>query len=322
MTRFITTAMLLGAMTVPALSETIKLKNGDVINAAVKAEDDKSITIDHPSLGGITIAKDKIDKVYKDADAMAAAQSEQAAAEKAAAIEAERAADGGILGTGFLKGWNREVKAGVSGAEGNSQNLNFRLSFHADYEDENDRWLYDMVYRAAKSDGSTTENQFYAALTKDWLLPGEDYFYFATGQWDWDQFEDWDSRLSGFLGGGYQLLDDETWNIRGRAGVGGNQTFGGSVNSDEFTPEALFGVEADYVISDKQNITFSNYIFPSLEEFIDDFRNVTTLEYNIAIDQDKGMDLSLGMANEYDSAAPATSKKNDFTYYITLGWKF
>lgn len=319
MLRLTTTALLLAA-TVSASAETIKLKDGDVINAPITAKDDASITINHPSLGEMKITRDKIDAIYKDADAMKAALAEAAAADKAAALEAERAADDGLFGSGLFAGWNRRLELGLTGAEGNSQNVNIRAAFHTDYEDDEDRWIYDMVYRVARSNGSTTENKFYAQLTKDWLFPGEKYFLFANGRYDWDHFQDWDSRWSGFLGAGYQFLDDEKWNVRGRAGIGGNQEMGGTLG-DEFTTEALLGVEADYKISDKQSVSFTNYLYPSLEDF-QDFRNVTTLDWVIAIDQDKGMDLKIGIANEHDQSAPGGTKKNDFTYYITLVWKF
>lgn len=319
MKRFLITALLLALGTF-VTAETIQLKGGDVINAEITAQDDASITIDHPSLGEMMIARDKIEAVYDDPDAMASAVAEKEAADKAAALEAERAADGGLFGTGALKGWNRQLELGLNGAEGNSQNLNFRAAFKTDYEDDEDRWLYSMLYRTATSNGATTEKRFNAELFKDWLIPGEDYFYFANGRFDWDDFEDWDTRWSGFGGLGYQFLDDETWNVRGRAGIGGNQELGGTMG-DEFTTEALLGVEADYTISEDQSIAFTNYLYPSLEAAAD-FRNTTTLDYVIKIDRDKGLSLKLGLANEHDQGTPSTSKKNDFTYYASLVWQF
>ncbi|MFK7789330.1 MAG: YdiY family protein [Phycisphaeraceae bacterium] len=303
-----------------ATAETIQLKGGDVINAPITAQDDKSVTIDHPSLGPRTISKDKIDAIYADGDAMTAAMAEQSAADKAAALEAERAADEGLFGLGIFKGWNRQLEAGLNGAEGNSQNLNFRTAFTTDFEDDEDRWLYNMIYRTASANGATTEKRFQAELFKDWLLPDKDYFYFANARYDWDDFQDWDSRLSGFGGIGYQFLDDEKWNVRGRAGLGGNQEMGGTTG-DEFTVEALLGIEADYQIKDGHSLAFTNYLYPSLEDAAD-FRNITTLDYIITIDRDKGLALKLGLANEHDSNTPTTSKKNDFTYYASLIWQF
>ena len=317
----ISAALLIAAMVCPlTVAETIQLKGGDVINAKITAKDDASITIEHPSLGTMTIARDKIEAIYADPDAMSAAEAEADAAAKAAELEAERAADEGLFGVGLFKGWNRQLEIGLNGADGNTQNLNFRAAFKTDYEDDEDRWLYSMLYRTASSDGTTSEKNFNAELFKDWLLPGKDYFYFANGRYDWDDFQDWDSRWSGFGGIGYQFIDNDEWNVRGRAGLGGNQEMGGTLG-DEFTTESLLGVEADWQIKDGHAFAFTNYLYPSLED-IADFRNVTTLDYIITIDRDKGLALKLGLTNEHDSATPATSKKNDFTYYASLIWQF
>lgn len=320
MKRLLTTTALLLALATTARAETIMLKGGDVINASITAKDDTSVSIDHPSLGAVKITRDKIEAIYDDPDAMASAIAEKDALAKAAELEAERAADGGLFGTGLFQGWNRQLELGLNGAEGNSQNVNFRAAFKADYEDDEDRWLYSMLYRTASSNGTTTEKNFNAELFKDWLLPGKDYFYFANARYDWDEFQDWDSRWSGFGGVGYQFVDDAKWNVRSRAGLGGNQELGGA-QGDEFTSEALVGVEADYLIKDGHWVAFTNYLYPSLENAAD-FRNNTTLDYVITIDRDKGVALKLGLANEHDSATPATSKKNDFTYYASLIWQF
>lgn len=322
MKRLLTMALALTAAwsaTLSAGAETIRLENGDVVTAEVLSKDASSVTIQHPSLGELKIPRSQIKQIYETQDEYDEALAKEAAAKKAADVEAERAADDGLFGTGFLKGWNRRLEAGLSGAEGNSQNFNFRIGFHGDYADAEDRWLYDMVYRRTESGGATTENKFYAALTKDWLLPEEDYFYFANGRYDIDDQQAWDHRLSAFGGVGYQIVKEEDWDVRGRAGIGGNQEIGGA--EEGFTLEALLGIEVDHQIADNQSIAFTNTLYPSLEE-VGDFRNITTLEYVIAIDRDKGMDLKIGIANEHDSnVAPGTSR-NDFTYFATLVWKF
>lgn len=315
----LTTAALVIAVSGMTHAETIELADGDVINAPITAQDEASVTIDHPSLGQVTIQRDRITAIHDGAEAQAAAQAARDEAQAAEALAAERAADDGLFGTGLFKGWNRQISIGVNGAEGNSRNINIRGAFHTDYEDEEDRWNFDMIYRVSRANGATTENRFSAELTKDWLLPEEDYFFWANGKFEWDDFEVWDNRISGFVGVGYQFVDNDKWNVRGRAGIGGNQTNGGGTN--EFTVEALLGVEVDYTISDKQSVQFTNYLYPSLEDAAD-FRNITTLAWQIEIDQDKGMSLQLGVANEHDSAAPAGFKKNDFTYYAALVWDF
>lgn len=317
----LTTALLLAAAIAPAAqAETFMLTNGDVINAELISEDANGYTINHPVLGEITIAKDRVVTVHEHQEAFDEAQAAAAAAAEAQAAAAEREADQGIFwGSGFLAGWNRRVELGLSGAQGNSTNSNVRAAFHGDYEDTEDRWIFDTVYRRSDSEGAKTEDRFSAELTKDWLVPGEAYFYFLNGKYEADRFEAYDQRLSGFGGAGYQFYADDTWDVLGRVGVGGNQTYGAA--DDEFTVEALLGIAVGYQVNENQSIAFANTLYPSLEES-GDFRNITTLDWIISINRDKGLSLKLGVANEHDSVAPAGTKKNDFSYYASLLWEF
>lgn len=318
----LTTTALLAALALPtiAIGETLKLTNGDVITVTILSQNEESYTVLHPDLGEVTIAKAKVAAVYEDAEAFDAAEKAAAAKAAAEAKAAEREADQGIFfGSGFLAGWNRRVELGLSGAQGNSTNSNIRAAFHGDYQDEEDRWIFDMVYRRSDSEGDKTEDRFTAELTKDWLIPDEKYFYFVNGKFESDRFEAWDQRLSGFLGSGYQFYQDDTWDLLGRVGVGGNQTYGAA--DDEFTAEALLGIKAEYQIADNQSLAFANTLYPSLEEG-GEFRNITTLDWIISINRDKGLSLKLGVANEHDSNVPAGTKKNDFTYYASLLWEF
>lgn len=317
----LSTGLLLAAALTPAAqAETLKLTNGDVINATILSQDADAYTIEHPALGEIMIAKDRVAVVYENQEAFDEAEAAAAAAAEAQAAAAEREADQGIFwGSGFLAGWNRRVELGISGAQGNSTNSNVRAAFHGNYEDTEDRWKFDTIYRRSDSEGTKTEDRFSAELTKDWLVPEEPYFYFLNGKYEADRFEAWDQRLSGFGGAGYQFYEDDTWDVLGRVGAGGNQTYGAA--DDEFTPEALLGIEVGYQVNENQSIAFANTLFPSLSEG-GEFRNITTLDWIISINRDKGLSLKLGVANEHDSISPAGTKKNDFTYYASLLWEF
>lgn len=44
------------------------------------------------------------------------------------------------------------------------------------------------------------------------------------------------------VGVGFQFIDDGTWSVAGRAGIGGSQTFGG--NRETFAPEGILGLDA------------------------------------------------------------------------------
>ena len=102
----------------------------------------------------------------------------------------------------------------------------------------------------------------------------------------------------------------------GRAGLGANQTFG---DREELTFEGLLEVDATWRISAVQTLTFTNTLHPSLSE-TGEYRNLTTLDWTLDLDQASGLGVKVGISNDYDSLAEDAPDKNDFKYTAALVW--
>ena len=92
------------------------LRNGDVLSGELARQDEAALIITHPVLGELTVPR---------ADVRAIAIGETAVAKKVAKAEEKpvvRAHDDGLLGSGWLKDWDRRHEAGVSGSAGASNN--------------------------------------------------------------------------------------------------------------------------------------------------------------------------------------------------------
>ncbi len=292
-----------------ASAATIHLKNGDTLNAPIIAETNESVTLLHDSLGSVTINRSQISEILAEKKA-GAPQADTLKSEEPAKPE-----DQGLLASGFMKDWSRELDIGLSGAEGNSQKFNLHAGFGADYSDDEDVWKFRTAYDSAQSDNETSQNQFFADLQKDWLRPDSPWFIYAQGRYDWDEFKDWDYRISGSGGVGYQFLKNDTWLVKGKAGLGGNQTFGG--NDEKFSPEAILGLDADWKISDKESLSMGTTFYPNLRDS-GEFRNISTFDWKISMDAALG--IKIGLSNEYDSEAIGDTKENDFKYNASLVW--
>ncbi len=326
--------VVLGATMVRA--ERMTLTNGDVLSGKVLSQDEEKVVIEHAVLGAVTVPRSQVSAVLADAD-VPAADAPPAAATGQAAVDvvAKEAATGkapaaddedapkppspGLFGTDFLAGWNRTLEFGVTGSEGNTQDLSLRAFFGIDYEDERDRWKASALYYRSETEGDATRNEFTAELLKDWLIPGKDYFYFATAKYEYDQFQAWENRVSAFGGVGYQFHKSDKWDLLGRLGAGGNYEFD-AIN--EFTPEALLGLEYNWYI--KKGQTFSAYttFYPALDPFFGEFRNISGLAYILEIDRNAGLSLKLGIENEYESEVESGEKHNDLKYFASLVWGF
>jgi hypothetical protein len=189
--------------------------------------------------------------------------------------------DKGMFGTGLLKDWDRRI--GVS-----------LLS-----SDENE----------------TSENKAYSNLTKDWLLLDSRHFYFSYTSFYWDEFKDYDYRVMQFGGIGYEFIKDEKWEALGRLGLGVKQTIGDEL-SEETNIEGLVGFEIKRAINERHTIEGTNIFYPSLTES-DEFRNVSTFNWNMKFNYISGLGLNIGLRNEYDSTQDS---KNDFDYYVSITW--
>ena len=305
------------AMTGAALGDTVTLTTGDVLVGSVVERNDEAVVLDHPLLGRVTLPAGQVATVAIDPPADdAAAPVEPQPEPEAAAEPAQPVEDDSVIFVrpfkAIFKDWSSRFEVGFNGAEGNSENANIYAAFKTTKETETDRWAVDWSYFLNTSQGDRTRNDMTAGVLKDWLFPDEPWFYFATGRADYDEFQDWDYRLSGAGGVGYEFIKTETLDLVGRAGVGLTQEFGG--DDDELTPEGYLGLEVKWQISPSQHIAAGTTFHPSFGDF-GEYRVLSNAEWVYKLDREKGISLKIGVANEYESITEDDSEHNDLKYY-------
>jgi putative salt-induced outer membrane protein YdiY len=213
--------------------------------------------------------------------------------------------------------WLHEIDLGLNGVTGNSESITIHTGYSGKYKDENHGWKLIAAYDKAKSDGEISRNQFFTDLLKDWFWNANPWFAFLQGRYDWDELKDWDYRLSGSAGLGYEFVHDESWYVVGRIGLGGNETYGDM--EEVFTKEASFGLDASWIISERQSVDFKTTFYPSLEED-GEYRNITTFNWKMLMSEQERLGIKIGLSNEYDSLAAPGTEKSDFKYNLSLVW--
>jgi putative salt-induced outer membrane protein YdiY len=213
--------------------------------------------------------------------------------------------------------WKHEIEAGLNGATGNSESLSIHVGYSGKYKDEDHGWKLITAYDKAKSDGEISRNQFYADLLKEWYWNSSPWFAFTQGRYDWDELKDWDYRLSGSAGVGYEFIHNDSWYLVSRIGLGGNKVYG---NVDEvFTQEANLGLDAAWTISERESVDFKTTFYPSLEEE-GEYRNITAFNWRMVMSEQASLAMKIGLLNEYDSQAAPGIEKSDFKYTLSLVW--
>ena len=284
----------------PARAGEVTLGNGDVLEGEVVQSNDAGVELVHDSLGEISIPADEVAGLKMS--------------------NADPAYTGGGDEGWFFPGWDKSLGAGFNGATGNADTLSYYASFETGYEDDNDRWDILATYFYAENDGEESQNEFLARAIKDWLIPGEPYFFWASLQHQIDTLTEWENRTSGFVGVGYEFINrPDDLLFLGRLGAGG-QYEAGDVN--EFTPELFLGLEVDWTINDQSSLNAYTYFYPSLDPAFEDYRNQTGVTYSLAIDTARGLSLELGARNDFDSSTEDPFDENDLKYFGALVYDF
>jgi len=325
MPRWLSFVAILSALPLTADADTVELINGDLLHGTIIEQTQQVVVIEHPVLGLIELPTEQVSAVFLLPDG---AEAEEVDGQAPQAVDQVTVSPGAQEQTPFtapnsltdrlLPGWDKHFELGFNGSDGNSQTFNLNSAFTATKENDQNRWKLDASYYRNHDDGNRTRNELTGEVVRDWLMPDSPWFKFANGKFEYDEFQDWETRASGFLGVGKLLRDTPKHNLAGRAGLGGSYEFG-EVN--ELVPEVLLGLVWTYSINDRQKLKSHVTVFPDLNEF-GESRTQAGAAWIIEIDRTGGISLKFGLENEYESKTEGTAKHNDVKYYGALVFDF
>lgn len=219
----------------------------------------------------------------------------------------------------WLEGWDGSVSVGLNGSDGNTERLSFRAGLDGLRKTPKLKTRLNSSYTYAQDNGEATENKARIDLRNDWLLPESRWRYFALGSFEYDDFQEWDFRVSAFLGIGYEFIKTERTLLLGRVGAGVSREIGGSRN--ELIPEALIGGDFEHQLTERQKLSATVDFFPELTRF-GPYRFVARAAWEILIDPEVKMSLKIGIEDRYDSTPGEGFKRNDLDYFALLAWSF
>jgi hypothetical protein len=238
-------------------------------------------------------------------------------------------ADGGLLAPAPLpepppKIWSGSGEAGFNGATGNSELFNLRLGWNAKRQTESNILTTDFVYTYTRTEGLTSTNQAILNARDEILFGASPWSVFASSLLEYDELRAYDLR-AGFYGGvGYTVVDDKTMTFKLRGGAGAvyeTSTRSGSTLDSRWVPELILGYDFRYALNDRSSFLSVMDYYPRVDD-LNNFRLRIRGGYEYVLDPDTGTVLRLGLQNRYDSDPGLNSKKNDLTYFATLGFKF
>jgi len=212
--------------------------------------------------------------------------------------------------------WNYGAELGINGTDGNAQAFSMLAAMNAKRETEGSALSWDIKYGKTQTAG--IETQHFALMNSRWDLKfGPIWFLYNKNTLEYDEFKAFDLRLVLSAGLGYHLLKTERTTFTARLGAGASRELGGP--DDRWIPEANVGADFEHQISKRQKLKLTTDYYPTWEDF-NDYRLVSSADWEILLDEESNLSLKLGAVDRYDST-PNGREPNDINYYVTLLWK-
>ena len=322
----------------PALADTVKLKNGDVLTGKVVDVLDGKVTLKTDAAGEVKIDVAQVETIATD-DAVEVGLSDgsqlhgKLVASSGGAVDVESSTLGrqAIMLTAIKsvnkppRQWHGGVAGSASWVRGNTDTDAVALEAHAENRGDIDRITLDAWWRASRSedpatgDKSTTERRYGAFGQYDYFFNGEKFYGYGNLRAEKDAIAAIDLRVILGAGVGYQLLDLEQTKLSAEAGAAWfyeNYSNGTETVSD---PALRVAAHFDHDFSDKST-------------FFDDLE-----AYKVLGDPDDYLVRNKGgfrqkltesfFAQEWvewlwDSTPAAGKERVDVTYFLGIGWTF
>lgn len=218
----------------------------------------------------------------------------------------------------FFRGWKGSLEGGLAGSSGNTEKFGARIALGLKRETSKMVTTFGAGYIYSADDGDKSESRGEIFGRNDWKLGESKWRVYAIGKGEYDEFQDWDWRVSAFVGVGYELIKTDSTLFIPRVGVGISKEIGGSEN--KIVPEADLGWDFEHKFN--ENVKFFNIFdfYPALDEF-GPYRFETKAGLEVLLSKENNLSLKLGINDRYDST-PNGKKRNDIDYFATIVWTF
>jgi hypothetical protein len=218
----------------------------------------------------------------------------------------------------WYKPWEGCAELGLNGSEGNSQTFNIRTGAKAKYTLPWIEHTYEVIHIDNSADGVKTALNGYFDGRIVMPFTGTKWSYFFHSRTEYDQFRNYNFRVSGDTGLAYDWWKTDLSKLQSRAGVSTSREIGGSQN--EFQPELTFGLDLSHKFDDRQKISLVSDYYPTVDDFAN-YRINTTASWEIVVSQAWGLSAKLSAIDRYDST-PQGRRPNDLNYAALMLWSF
>ncbi len=215
-------------------------------------------------------------------------------------------------------GWTNHAELGLDGSKGNAETLSITTGIDMKRKTDYYTLGIDVDYRQASNRSAITQDNGRMNIDYDRIIADSKWTAFGKFGMEWDKFKAFDLRLNANAGLGYYWIKDDKGLLITRFGSGVSKEIGAP--DDAWVPEAVFGVEAERQLTERQKIKGKIDYFPAWNDFAN-YRLVSDVSWEILLDGVDNLSLKLSATDRYDST-PQGALPNDIYYSALLLYKF
>jgi putative salt-induced outer membrane protein YdiY len=215
--------------------------------------------------------------------------------------------------------WSWNLGLALNGSRTTTDSLSFRLSAGGRRQAGLEDLTLNAVYLLQYSDGVVSENNGLFDVEQVWkFAPDDPWNAWAQGAWQFNENEGYRTRLTGYAGIGYQVLDTVAITVNLKAGFGAQWDYRGDTT---LHPQSILEVVSDWTIADGLKFTGSTSIANDLTDFAS-YLLRSRFQFEAAVKAIDGLALTIGVRDEYDSTPAAGSSYNQLWYWVGLQYNF
>jgi putative salt-induced outer membrane protein YdiY len=218
-----------------------------------------------------------------------------------------------------IKLWEGSFSFGLDGAEGNNEAMNLHAGFNAKRKTELHLLYLDLDYNRRTTNTISTANRLFSQARYERLIPETPWSLFVETMGEYDEFQNFNFRITAHGGVGYWLFKTSQASLKSRFGSGFSHEIGGP-KDHYYAPELVVGFDYERRVTDRQKLIATADYMPDESNFTD-FRLNGLAGWEFLLDQETHLSLRLAVRNRYNSA-PGTARPNDLDYAALLLWNF
>jgi len=218
-----------------------------------------------------------------------------------------------------IKLWEGTFSLGLDGAEGNNEAMNLHVGFNAKRKTELHLLYLDLDYNRRTTNTISTANRLFSQARYERLIRETSWSLFVESTGEYDEFQDFNFRITAHAGVGYWLFKTRVASLKTRFGSGISHEIGGP-KDHYYTPEMIVGLDYERKVSSRQKLVATVDYMPDETDFTE-FRLNSLTGWEFLLDQETHLSLRLAVRNRYNSS-PGTARPNDLDYAALLLWKF